>query len=318
MGLVQGLRALALGAALAAGGAQAQNVVRYASSAEPRTLDSIVNWLSVTHQHSYLVYDNLYTLDSNFRPQPQMIESAVKGADGTSWTLTLRPGQTFHDGAPVTSADVIASIGESVGAFLQSVVARNPSPPEKSVAFTIGMIALGAKMAKADGRVTQSEIRAFREVFHIPKDELANVAHVFNLARRSTAGFEVYAGQIARIFRHDPAVLEEVLDALFHIAKADGGVLASELSYLEEVARIFRLSDKRFEQIHSAQLDDDDMDPFAILGVRRDIDDAALKRHWRKLAREHHPDALVAHGMPADFVALGFVDPTPSSSEEGA
>lgn len=174
----------------------------------------------------------------------------------------------------------------------------------KPVAFTIAVIALAAKMAKADGRVTQSEIRAFREVFHIPKDELANVAHVFNLARRSTAGFEVYAGQIARIFRHDPAVLEEVLDALFHIAKADGGVLASELSYLEEVARIFRLSDKRFEQIHSAQLDDDDMDPFAILGVRRDIDDAALKRHWRKLAREHHPDALVAHGMPADFVAL--------------
>ena len=90
--------------------AGAQSVLHYASSAEPRTLDSIVNWLSVTHQHSYLVYDNLYTLDSNFRPQPQMIESAVKGADGTSWTLTLRPGQTFHDGAPVTSADVIASI----------------------------------------------------------------------------------------------------------------------------------------------------------------------------------------------------------------
>ncbi|MCC7282289.1 MAG: ABC transporter substrate-binding protein [Acetobacteraceae bacterium] len=90
--------------------AAAQSVLRYASSAEPRTLDSVVNWLSVTHQHSYLVYDNLYTLDSQYRPQPQMVESATKGADGTSWTLTLREGLKFHDGAPVTSADVIASI----------------------------------------------------------------------------------------------------------------------------------------------------------------------------------------------------------------
>ena len=174
----------------------------------------------------------------------------------------------------------------------------------KPVAFTIAVIALAAKMAKADGRVTRSEIQAFREVFHIPKNELANVAHVFDLARRSTAGFEVYAGQIAGIFRHDPAVLEEVLDSLFHIAKQDGGVLRSELAYLKEVARIFRLDDDRFDQIRSAQQDDDDSDPFAILGVPRDIDHTALKRRWRKLAREHHPDALVAHGMPADFVAL--------------
>ncbi len=110
MGLVQGLRALALGAALAAGGAQAQNVVRYASSAEPRTLDSIVNWLSITHQHSYLVYDTLYALDDKFQARPQMVEKAELGADGLTWTITLREGLAFHDGSPVTSADVIASM----------------------------------------------------------------------------------------------------------------------------------------------------------------------------------------------------------------
>lgn len=106
--------ALAAIAAIACGAAMPvqaqQSVLRYSSSAEPRTLDSVVNWLSVTHQHSYLVYDNLYTLDSEFRPQPQMVESAVKGADGTSWTLTLREGLRFHDGSPVTSADAVASI----------------------------------------------------------------------------------------------------------------------------------------------------------------------------------------------------------------
>lgn len=105
-----GLAAAITLSAAAAAGAHAQSVLRYASSAEPRTLDSVVNWLSVTHQHSYLVYDNLYTLDSQFRPQPQMVERAEKGADGTSWLFTLREGLRFHDGAPVTSADVIASV----------------------------------------------------------------------------------------------------------------------------------------------------------------------------------------------------------------
>ena len=59
-------------------------------------------------------------------------------------------------------AEALASIGDSVGAFLQAIAARNPTPPEKSVAFTIGMIGLGAKMAKADGVVTEDEIKAFK------------------------------------------------------------------------------------------------------------------------------------------------------------
>ena len=118
-------------------------------------------------------------------------------------------------------AEALAAIGDSVGAFLQAIAARNPTPPEKSVAFTIGMIGLGAKMAKADGVVTEDEIKAFKQVFHIPDGELAAVARVFNLAKQDIAGYETYAKQIAKLFdrRHD--VLEDVLDGLFHIAKAD-------------------------------------------------------------------------------------------------
>jgi len=104
---------LLAGAALAPTAAQAQApqpVVRYSASAEPRVLDPVVNWLAVTHEHAYLVYDNLFGLDDNFTPQPQMVDKVDVSADGTVTTLTLRPGLAFHDGAPVTSADVIASI----------------------------------------------------------------------------------------------------------------------------------------------------------------------------------------------------------------
>ena len=119
----------------------------------------------------------------------------------------------------------------------------------RQIAFTIAVIALGAKMAKADGQVDRSEIAAFKEVFQVPASETANVARVFDLAKRDARGFEPYAKQIARMFRKDSPVLEELLDGLFHIARADGKVHDSEIAYLAEVARIFGFSEADFVRI---------------------------------------------------------------------
>lgn len=92
--------------------ASAESVLRYAASAEPRTMDPVVNWLSVTHQHSYLVYDTLFSLDAALKPQPQMVGSVEKAeaGKGVRWLMTLRPGLAFHDGRPVAANDVVASI----------------------------------------------------------------------------------------------------------------------------------------------------------------------------------------------------------------
>jgi DnaJ like chaperone protein len=135
--------------------------------------------------------------------------------------------------------EVLAEVGESVIGFLSRVAGseRGPPDPERSIAFTIGMIALGAKMAKADGIVTTDEVAAFKEVFHVPPDELQNVARVFNIAKRDVAGFDAYARQIARLFGAQPQLLEDVMDGLFHIAKADGRLDERELEYLASVGR---------------------------------------------------------------------------------
>lgn len=74
----------------------------------------------------------------------------------------------------------------------------------KQVAFTIAVIALGAKMAKADGVVTREEIDVFKRVFRIPANEEKNVGRVFNMARKDTAGYEEYAAQVERMFRDTP------------------------------------------------------------------------------------------------------------------
>ncbi|MCX7349591.1 MAG: DnaJ family molecular chaperone [Alphaproteobacteria bacterium] len=200
-------------------------------------------------------------------------------------------------------AETLASIGESVGAFLQSIVSRDPTPPEKSVAFTIGMIGLGAKMAKADGVVTEDEIRAFKQVFHIPDGELATVARVFNLAKQDVAGYETYARQIAKLFDARAEVLEDVLDGLFHIAKADNAFHPGEHGFLRRVADIFGFSEADFARIRARHVDVPD-DPFLILGLPRDAAPDAVRKRYRELVREHHPDRHIAAGVPEEMVEL--------------
>jgi DnaJ like chaperone protein len=191
------------------------------------------------------------------------------------------------------------AIDGAAAAGLEGLDARAAT---RQVAFTIAVIALGAKMAKADGVVTRDEVDAFKQVFRVPEEELKNVARVFDQARNSPLGFEAYAAQVARMFRHQPAVLEELLDGLFHIAKADGQVGAAEFDYLRRVAGIFGFGDHDFERLRAEHLGPDKGDPYEILGVVRQSTDVEIKAAYRKLVREHHPDRLIAKGVPKEFI----------------
>ncbi len=200
-------------------------------------------------------------------------------------------------------AESLSAIGESVGAFLQAVARTKPAPPEKSVAFTIGMIALGAKMAKADGVVTEDEIAAFKQVFHVPDHELSGVARVFNLAKKDTAGFDSYARQMAKLFEPHSVILEDVLDGLFHIAKADNAYHPGEHGFLREVAEIFGFSHAEFARIRARHVAEAD-DPYIILGLAHDASPEEIKRRYRQLVREYHPDRHIAAGVPEEMIEI--------------
>jgi DnaJ like chaperone protein len=174
----------------------------------------------------------------------------------------------------------------------------------KQLTFTMAMIALSAKMAKADGVVTQDEIAAFRDLFEIPPGEEGNVARLFNLAKKDVAGYDAYAQQIARLYEEDRDILEDIVDGLFHIAKADGVLHSSELSYLEHVADIFAISERCFERIKMRHVDEGKQDPYTILDAERHWTDKDIKSHYRKLVRENHPDRLIARGVPEEFVRI--------------
>jgi DnaJ like chaperone protein len=180
----------------------------------------------------------------------------------------------------------------------------NPRLATKRIAFTIAAIALGAKMAKADGLVTREEVDAFKQVFHVPLEEAENVGRIFDQARTSPLGYEAYAEQIAGMFRRQPTVLEELLDGLFHIAKADGHVPEAEIEYLRGVATIFGFDAPKFARIRAGHLGADKTDPFVVLGVAHDTPNADIKAAYRKLVRDNHPDRLIAKGMPKEFIDI--------------
>ncbi|WP_339631354.1 TerB family tellurite resistance protein [uncultured Sneathiella sp.] len=172
----------------------------------------------------------------------------------------------------------------------------------KQVAFTIAVIALGAKMAKADGVVTREEVKVFKQVFRIPPNEEKNVGRVFNMARQDTAGYEEYAAQVERMFRDTPHLMEDLLHGLFAIAMADGVLHPAEDIYLQNVASIFGFNEAAYARIRSYHAKDGEADPYQILGVSADISDAELKQAYRRLIRENHPDKVMAEGLPQEFV----------------
>ena len=196
------------------------------------------------------------------------------------------------------------AVDKKSGAPSDRVRTDGDERPQRQIAFTIGVIALGAKMAKADGRVTRDEVDAFKQVFHIPAHEMKNVARVFNLAKQDVAGYDSYAGQLAGLFGKGSPVLEDVIDGLYHIAKADGVVHPGEAQYLESVAAIFGFEGSDFARIRERHVQPDKEDPYVVLGVTRDMSLAEIKKVYRKLVAENHPDKHIAAGMPEEFIEL--------------
>ncbi len=171
--------------------------------------------------------------------------------------------------------------------------------------FAIGCVVLSAKLAKCDGPVVRAEIDAFKRQFRIPPDSVRDVGRLFDQARDSADGFEPYAMQLGESFADNRGLLEDVLTALFAIARADKPLTMAEQDMLHRVHRAFGLDQLAWDQarggVSRRTMETDD--PYAVLGVDRSATDEALRQAWLRLMRENHPDSLAARGVPAEFIA---------------
>jgi DnaJ like chaperone protein len=199
-------------------------------------------------------------------------------------------------------SEAVSALAKGEG--LSAVFEKLRTPPERSVAFTIAVIALSAKMAKADGFVTRAEVRAFRDIFHIAPEDEQGAAKVFNLARQDVAGFELYANRIRAMFGTEIGTLCDLMEGLFHIAIADGVYHPAEDAFLVRVAEIFGLSDSQFRALRTRFVPDAQPDPFSVLGVAPDTPLPEVRRAWKALVRESHPDRMMSRGVPPEAIKM--------------
>lgn len=176
--------------------------------------------------------------------------------------------------------------------------------PQHQLAFTVGVIALSAKMAKADGVVTRDEVAALKQAFKVPQGEMRNVSRIFNAAKQDAAGYETYAGQLADLLGDNRRLLEDVLEGLFHVALANGELHPNEEQFLTHVASLFGFTDAEFRAIKARHASSGEHDPHEVLGVAPDIEDDALDIHYRKLIADYQHEEMTARGVPPEFAAI--------------
>jgi len=164
----------------------------------------------------------------------------------------------------------------SLGGQINSLLGFGPpsqerklyAEPDNEVPFTVGVIVLSAKMAKADGSVAADEVKAFKEAFKVSAALMKQVAPAFNSAKRDAVNFEACAEQLVTLFKGNRKLLEDVLDGLFHIAKADGEVHRQEEQFLGEVAKLFGFTVSEFNSIKARHLVAAKRNPYDVLGVK--------------------------------------------------
>jgi DnaJ like chaperone protein len=243
------------------------------------------------------------------QPQPDQVHAAFLAA-ATQLGMAAgadRPGPAsmgiFSDIAALLS-DGAGRIGSAASSIRAALATLANCEVHRQATFAIAMIALSAKMAKADGVVMPSEVDAFCRSFTIPQGEEVNVSRIYNLAKRDTAGFEAYARNVARLLADNRDMLEDILDGLFDIAKADGAVHERELTYLHRVAELFGFDEHAFARIRARHVLGGRDDPYLVLGADPSWDHGRLRRHYLKLVTENHPDRLIARGIPEEFVRI--------------
>jgi DnaJ like chaperone protein len=173
--------------------------------------------------------------------------------------------------------------------------------------FAMSVVVLSAKVARVDGPVNRAEIDAFKRCFRIPPEAVRDIGRLFDHARESREKYEPYARQLGETFADNRGMLEEVLTALFAIARADKPVNLIERDALATIAVAFGLDRAAWDRASGAAprrpYGESEEDPYAVLGVSRETSEGELRATWKKLMRENHPDSLASRGVPPEFIA---------------
>ena len=187
---------------------------------------------------------------------------------------------------------------------------KNFSNDQKEQIFATSVIAISAKLAKADGKISKSEILAFKKIFEFPAEDEIAISNIFNSAKKNIDDYKAIAEQVYKVFKSDRGLLFELLNSLFSIAYADGELHPKERDMLFEIAKVFQISGNEFDSLNNIfeeKISTDNTSinrSYKILGLSENASLEQVSNQYRKLIKEYHPDKLQGMGLPKEFIDL--------------
>ena len=205
---------------------------------------------------------------------------------------------------------VLGPIGALVGSVIGSNMSsrskrRRPNNFDQQVAFFAALFACLAKIAKADGRVDEAEIKKIEEIIssklNLNREHRNFAINIFQKAKDDNISFEAYASNLYQVLSSSPNSLMVFYEMLFELALADGILHPEEDKLLKKIPRIFRFDEKVYKSLYEKFVERTN-DYFKILGVDENTSFNEIKKAYLKKRKEFHPDALIGKGLPKEFI----------------
>lgn len=228
---------------------------------------------------------------------------AALGHAADNGKLLETPAGGWHDHWRTRGAPDPAGAAFMAAAKMSGLMGR------KDQLYAIGLVALSAKMAKIDGPVNRQEIDCFKRCFQFPPENGREVGMLFDQARARTDDYDMYARELGRAYAADRGPLEDLLNALFMIARADNTqgepLHPREIVFLKRVHQAFGLPPGAWDRAETGRSRPatSEADAYLELGISRDATNEEVRLRWRSLVREHHPDVLSQQNLPPDRLA---------------
>lgn len=176
---------------------------------------------------------------------------------------------------------------------------------ESQMTFFVAAFSMLAKISKADGHVSEKEIESIDQfmVRDLNLDQASRTIaiNIFRQALNSTEPFDAFAIQFYRIFSSQPQIIKLMMDILLRVSTADGFISPEEDVLLRSAARIFNYSDSDFSRLKSRYVKEVNR-YYATLNIDETASNQEIKKQYRKLVSEYHPDKIEAKGLPEEFI----------------
>ena len=167
--------------------------------------------------------------------------------------------------------------------------------------FAVAIIVLSAKVCRADGKISKAELLAVKDKLKIPENEIDNVGKLFNAAAKESSGYEEYCNQLNLVFANAPQVKEEIINILLYISESDG-VDVRETNLIKDIAKNLQLNENQFMGILESRKESGKLNPYIVLGCNSEDSLQDIRKKYLLLSKEHHPDVLVAKGVPEEVL----------------